>query len=93
MAKTLYMVVEHFKHGDAVPVYRRFRERGRMLPDGLAYVSSWVDERLEHCYQLMETDDRALLDQWIANWSDLADFEVHQVLTSIEAVEKIAPSL
>jgi Protein of unknown function (DUF3303) len=91
MAKTLYMVVEHFKHGDAVPVYRRFRERGRMLPDGLEYISSWVDQRLEHCYQLMETDDRALLDQWIANWSDLADFELHHVLTSLEAAERVAP--
>jgi Protein of unknown function (DUF3303) len=93
MAKTLYMVVEHFKDGDPVPIYRRFRERGRMLPDGLAYVSSWVDQTLERCYQLMETDDRMLLDQWIANWSDLADFEVHQVLTSKEAADKIAPSL
>lgn len=93
MAKTLYMVVEQFNNGDAVPVYRRFRDHGRMAPDGLVYVSSWVDEKLERCYQLMETDDRALLDQWIANWSDLVDFEVHQVLTSIEAAEKIAPSL
>ena len=93
MAKPLYMVVEHFKNGDAVPVYRRFRERGRMLPEGLTYVSSWVDQGLEHCYQLMETDDRKLVDQWIANWSDLADFEVHPVLTSIEAAEKIASSL
>ncbi|HSF23606.1 MAG TPA: DUF3303 family protein [Blastocatellia bacterium] len=93
MASSLYMVVEHFKHGDALPVYRRFRERGRMLPDGLAYVSSWVDQGLTHCYQLMETEDRALLDQWIANWSDLADFEVHQVLTSVEAAEKAASRL
>jgi hypothetical protein len=89
----LFMIVEHFKNGDPVPVYRRFRERGRMLPDGLAYVSSWVDQNLGRCYQLMETEDRPLLDQWIANWSDLADFEVHQVLTSKEAADKIAPSL
>lgn len=93
MTKTLYMVVEHFKHGDAVPVYRRFRECGRMLPDGLAYLSSWVDQRFERCYQLMETDNRALLDRWIASWNDLSDFEVHQVLTSVEATERIAPSL
>ena len=89
----LFMIVEHFKNGDPVPVYRRFHERGRMLPDGLAYVSSWVDQNLGRCYQLMETEDRPLLDQWIANWSDLADFEVHQVLTSKEAADKIAPSL
>lgn len=93
MDKALYMVVEHFKSGDAVPVYRRFRERGRLLPEGLAYISSWVDQELAHCYQLMETDDRALLDQWIANWSDLADFEVHCVLTSNDAADKIAPFL
>ncbi len=74
MASTLYMVVEHFK--DAAAIYRRFRERGRMAPDGLTYVSSWVDEKLERCYQLMETQDRALLDQWMANWSDLTDFIV-----------------
>ena len=91
--KTLYMVVEHFKNKDAVAVYRRFRDGGRLAPEGLRYVSSWVDERLESCYQLMETHDRALLDQWMANWSDLVDFEVHPVMTSNEAAEKIAPRL
>lgn len=93
MAKTLYMVVEHFNNGDAVPVYRRFRDHGRMAPDGLVYVSSWVDEKLERCYQLMETDDRVLLDEWIAKWRDLASFEVYPVMTSREASERIAPSL
>ena len=63
----LYMVVERFRDGDAVPVYRRFRDRGRLAPDGLAYVGSWVDGEMARCYQLMETDDPALLDQWIAN--------------------------
>ena len=91
--KTLYMVVEHFKNKDAVAVYRRFRDGGRLAPEGLRYVSSWVDERLESCYQLMETHDRALLDQWMANWSDLVDFEVHPVLTSKAAADKIAPRL
>jgi len=90
MPKTLYMVVEHFKNQDAVPVYRRLRDQGRMAPDGLVYVSSWVDHAFERCYQLMETDDRALLDQWMARWSDLVDFEVHSVLTSHEAAEAIA---
>jgi hypothetical protein len=93
MPRTLYMVIEQFKNKDAVPVYRRFREQGRMAPDGLAYVSSWVDDKLECCYQLMETDDRSLLDQWIANWSDLVDFEVRAVVTSKEAAEKLAPRL
>ena len=93
MPTTLYMLVEHFKNKDAVPVYRRFRDRGRMVPEGLIYVSSWVDQKLECCYQLMETGDRVLLDEWMANWSDLIDFEVHPVVTSKEAVEKIAPLL
>jgi len=93
MPKTLYMVVEHFKNGNAVPVYRRFRESGRMMPEGLAYVSSWVDDKLERCYQVMETHDRALLDAWMANWSDLIDFEVYPVVTSKEAVDRIAPLL
>lgn len=93
MSTTLFMVVEHFKNNDALPVYQRFRDRGRMTPQGLAYVSSWVDQKLERCYQLMETEDPALLDQWIANWSDIADFEVYPVLTSQEAAEKIAPLL
>ena len=93
MPKMLYMVVEHFKNKDAVPVYRRFRDKGRMMPVGLIYVSSWVDRELERCYQLMETDDHALLDEWMANWNDLIDFEVYPVITSKEAVEKIAPRL
>jgi hypothetical protein len=87
------MVVEHFKNQDAVAVYRRFRDRGRMAPEGLLYVSSWVDDKLECCYQLMETYDRRLLEDWMANWNDLVDFEVHQVITSTEAAEKIAPRL
>lgn len=93
MPKTLYMVVEHFKNKDATPVFRRFREKGRMSPEGLFYLSSWVDHKLEHCYQLMESDDRALLDEWMANWSDLIDFEVIPVITSKEAAEKIDPRL
>jgi hypothetical protein len=87
------MVIETFKEGDAVSVYRRFRDRGRLAPAGLTYVSSWVTEKLDRCYQLMETEDRALLDQWMANWSDLVDFEVHPVMSSQEAAEKIGPRL
>jgi hypothetical protein len=87
------MVIEHFKNGDAVPVYRRFRERGRMAPAGLTYVSSWVSEGLGRCYQVMETEDRALLEQWMANWSDIVDFEVETVISSKEAADKIAPRL
>jgi hypothetical protein len=93
MTKKLYMIVEHFKNQDAVAVYRRFQVSGRMAPDGLSYVSSWVDDKLERCYQLMETHDPKLLDEWIANWNDLVDFEVHAVITSQEAAEKMAARL
>jgi hypothetical protein len=89
----LYMVVEHFKAQDALPVYRRFAERGRLAPEGLIYVSSWVDESLHHCFQLMETDDRDLIDEWIANWKDIVDFEVFPVMTSQEATAKFATTL
>ena len=93
MSKTLYMVIENFRNGDAVPVYRRFRDRGRLAPAGLSYVSSWVSDKLDRCYQLMEAEDRALLDQWIENWTDIVDFEVHAVISSAEASERIAPRL
>ena len=90
---SLYMVVEHFRGGDAVPVYRRFKEHGRLAADGLVYVSSWVDENLSTCYQLMETHDRSLLEEWMSHWVDLVDFEVHTVITSQQAVERITPEL
>ena len=93
MAKTLYMVIEHFKGGDAVPVYRRFRDHGRLAPAGLVYVSSWVDTKLQRCYQVMETGDPRLLDDWIAHWNDIVEFEVHPVITSMEAAERLAPRL
>lgn len=89
----LYMVVERFKNGDPIPVYRRFRDRGRLAPEGLKYVASWVDERLELCFQLMETEARELLDEWISHWDDITDFEVYPVITSAEAAERVAPQL
>jgi hypothetical protein len=79
-----YMVIETFTQG-ARPVYERARDRGRMLPEGLEYVESWVTEGLGGCFQLMETDDPALLDTWTARWADLADFEIVPVLASAEA--------
>ncbi len=85
----LYMIVENFRNHDAVPVYQRFCEHGRLAPEGLIYVSSWVDMQLHRCFQVMETDDRNLLDQWMANWADLVDFEVIPVMTSAEAATKI----
>jgi hypothetical protein len=84
------MIIEHYRDGDPVPVYRRFRERGRLAPDGLTYVSSWVDEPLARCFQVMETSDRRLIDEWIAQWSDLVEFEVIPVMTSEEAAARVA---
>ena len=84
-----YLVIERFRNGDPAPVYRRFRERGRMAPPRLIYVGSWITEDLTTCYQIMECDDRGLLDQWIANWQDIVDFEVLAVLTSAEVQERL----
>lgn len=87
----LYLVIEHFKQG-ALPVYERFRERGRLAPAGLNYVSSWVDLPGQRCFQVMETDSRELLDEWMANWNDLVEFEVIPVMSSAEAATKILNS-
>jgi len=85
----LYMVIEHFRPGSAPEVYRRFRERGRMAPEGLRYVASWVDMDYKRCFQVMEADDEALFKQWTANWRDLVDFEIVPVRTSAEAAAAI----
>jgi len=89
----LYIIIESYRDGDPVPVYRRFRDQGRMAPDGLQYISSWITEDLARCYQVMECDDRALLDRWIASWTDIVDFEVLPVITSPEAAARVAPLL
>ena len=83
------MVIEHFRNGDAKPVYRRFRERGRLAPDGVNYISSWVTADLSTCFQVMETSDRALLDEWMSNWSDLVEFETHPIVTSQQAAQQV----
>lgn len=83
----LYMVIEHFRDGDAARVYARFRERGRMAPEGLEYVNSWVDLSFRRCFQVMACDDPRLLAEWIANWQDIVEFEVAPVLTSGETAD------
>ena len=78
------MIIETFK-GDALArVGERFAARGRMLPEGVGYEGSWLDEAGTHCYQLMSAPDRVALNEWIARWSDLVEFEVIPVLTSKE---------
>ncbi|MFB9182033.1 DUF3303 domain-containing protein [Dactylosporangium sucinum] len=79
------MVIERFHEGDPRPVYARARSAGRLLPEGLRYVDSWVEANLARCFQVMECDDLSLLSAWIASWSDLVDFEVIPVLTSAQA--------
>lgn len=82
------MVVERYRHGPE-PVYARAAERGRMLPPGLEFVESWVDERtLGRCFQVVETDDPALIDRWIEGWADLVEFEVVPVIGSAEAAAR-----
>jgi Domain of unknown function (DUF3303) len=89
----LYFVIERFKSAEAaMAVYKRFAERGRMLPDGLKYLDSWVEENLYRCFQLMETDDAKLFDEWIACWNDLVEFEVIPVTSSAEAAKRARPA-
>ena len=85
----LFHVTERYRNGDPAPIYRRFREHGRMTPDGVEYVASWVTDDLARCFQVMEAESREALDAWIERWADLVDFEVVRVVTSAEAAELV----
>ncbi|HEX8173552.1 MAG TPA: DUF3303 family protein [Pyrinomonadaceae bacterium] len=89
----LFMVIERFRNRDALSVYRRFRERGRMMPEGLRYMESWTEASLERCFQLMECDDPSLLQKWVAEWQDLVEFEFVAVVPSKQTLEAITPML
>jgi len=89
----LYLVIERFKTPGALEVYRRARTKGRSIPDGLEYVSSWVDLDFTRCWQLMKTDNVSLFDQWVEQWNDLVEFEIVPVQTSAEVMSAIAPKL
>jgi len=80
------MVIEHFRGRDPKAVYERFAERGRMMPDGLNYVNSWIEVGMDRCFQVMETEHPAVLQEWISKWNDLVDFEIVPVVTSAEMV-------
>jgi hypothetical protein len=88
----LYIVIERFREGMAPEIYRRAREQGRMLPDGLEYISSWVDLEFKTCYQLMRTDDASLFTVWTDAWKDLVEFEIVLVRPSVEAAQVMAQS-
>jgi hypothetical protein len=85
----LFMVIEHFKNRDAKAVYDRFQKCGRMLPDGLTYVESWIETNFDRCFQLMECHDGRLLEEWASHWRDLVDFEFIAVLPSAEAASQV----
>jgi hypothetical protein len=87
------MVIERFREGKAPEIYRRFRDRGRMAPDDVKYVSSWVDFEFNRCFQVMEADNEARLKEWTRHWDDLTDFEIVPVRTSAEAAAVIRPEL
>jgi hypothetical protein len=89
----LFMVIEHFKNRDAVAIYQRYREQGRMMPEGLKYVGSWVEANFDRCFQLMECDDLRLFQQWVLQWQDLGEFEIIPVVPSKETLEVITPML
>ena len=83
----LYMVIERFKNRDAEAVYGRFAERGRMMPDGVRFITSWVETNHDRCFQVMECDDESLLHLWADNWRDLIDFEFLPVISGAEMAE------
>jgi hypothetical protein len=89
----LFMVIEKFKNRDAQAVYRRFRDHGRMMPDGLKYVASWIEVDFDRCFQLMECDDPRMFQQWVIRWRDLIDFEIVPVVSSKDTMETISPAL
>ena len=85
-----FMVIEMFRNQDAKSVYRRFADKGRMMPDGLTFISSWVTADLSRCFQLMECDDITLLQRWIVEWSDLIGFEIVPVVPGKETAAALA---
>ncbi len=78
----LYIIVEKFREGCSEEIYKRAASSGRMLPDGLEYLDSWVTMSIDRCYQLMRTENEELIQEWIEKWDDLAEFEVIPVMSS-----------
>jgi tRNA splicing endonuclease len=87
----LFMVIEPFK--DVKAVYRRLREKGRMMLEGLRYIGSWVEADYHRCFQLMECDNTSSFQKWVVQWQDLVSFEVVPVVESEQAAKMIRPFL
>jgi 2-hydroxy-3-keto-5-methylthiopentenyl-1-phosphate phosphatase len=83
----LFMIIEKFHPGKVKNLYQRFEEKGRLMPEGVIYINSWIDTKINTCYQVMESDSEIKINEWISNWNDLADFEVIPVITSAQAKE------
>jgi Protein of unknown function (DUF3303) len=90
----LFMVIERFRDNDMVPIYRKLREGGRMLPDGLKYIDSWVEPNFSRCFQLMECDDLRLFQEWALQWRGSGVIiEIVPVVPSKDTREVVAPHL
>jgi Protein of unknown function (DUF3303) len=89
----LFMMIETFRNQDAKAVYRRFRDKGRQMPEGLSFVGSWVTADVGRCFQLMECDDVTLLQRWVAEWSDVTAFEIVPVVPGKETAAALAGQL
>ena len=85
----LYMVIEHFHPDKIKELYERFDKKGRLMPNGVHYINSWTDTKVETCYQIMESESEEKLNEWIDNWKDFADFVIIPVLSSEQAREKV----
>lgn len=85
----VYMIIENFHPDKVKELYKRVEEKGRMMPEGVRYINSWIDENVKTCYQVMESDSEEKIKEWVNNWKDLADFQIIPVITSAQAKEKI----
>ena len=88
-----YLIIEHFHSGKIKDMYERFDKKGRMMPEGVVYINSWIDEEVKTCYQIMESESEDKLKEWIRNWDDLVDFEIIPVITSAQAKAKVLGNL
>lgn len=90
----LFMIIERFKDNDMLPIYKRVRDKGRAMPNGLRYIDRWIEPNFSRCFQLMECDDLRLIQQWmIAVRGSGVTFEIIPVVSSKETQEVVAPFL